>query len=368
MIYLDCAATSFQKPPQVARAAARALADASSPGRGAYGAAMKASRYMLDAREAAAELFNVSEPDNIVLTMNATHALNIAINTLARKGCKTVISGFEHNAVTRPLHAIGANVTVAGRTLFDEENVLEEFESALDGAELAVCTHVSNVFGFVLPIYQIAEMCADRGVPLIVDASQSAGILQLDCRRLRAAFIAMPGHKSLLGIPGSGLLICGERATPLLYGGSGGESIRQDMPDYLPDRLEAGTQNAPAAAALAEGIGYVLRQGTERILRHEQALCARMTRHLSGRGDVELFTPENGKSTVLSLRVKDRDCEELASALAADGICVRSGLHCAPLAHRSAGTLETGTLRMSFSPFNTSAEIDRAAAKLIKII
>lgn len=369
MIYFDSAATSFQKPTEVLRAVERTLRHASSPGRGAYGAAMRAADAMLDARESAADFLHFRDPERVVMTMNATHALNIAIRSLAKPGGRAVISGYEHNAVTRPLHGCGVEVDVAAGKAFDSESLLREFQEKLPGADFAVCTHVSNVFGYILPIREIAALCRDHGVPLIVDASQSAGVLSLDADALGADFIAMPGHKSLLGIPGSGLLLCQGEASPLLFGGSGSDSISQDMPSYLPERLEAGTQNAPAAAALSAGIAYIRCRGRERIEAHEKELCRHMAEILKKRDGVELFlAPSGEQSGVLSLRAQGRDCEEIASALSREDICVRSGLHCAPLAHRSAGTLQSGTVRFSFSPFNTHGEIEKAAAKLIKII
>lgn len=369
MIYFDSAATSFQKPPQVLRAYVETLRSAASPGRGAYGAAMRASAAMLDAREEAAAFFRFPDPERVVLTMNATHALNLAIHALAVPGGKAVISGFEHNSVLRPIHASGMEIAVAGRRLFDPEELLRDFRAALPGAALAVCTHVSNVFGYILPLREIAALCRARGVPLIIDASQSAGVLELDCAASGAEFVAMPGHKSLLGVPGSGLLFCRDGSTPLLFGGSGSDSVARDMPDYLPDRLEAGTQNAPAAAALAAGIRYIRRRGRAAIEAHERELCRHMAELLRRNDEIELFGSFDAlQSGVLSLRVRTRGCEEIAEALAREDICVRSGLHCSPLAHESAGTLDTGTLRFSFSPFNTHPEVERAAAKLIKII
>ena len=303
------------------------------------------------------------------MTMNATHALNLALRSLAKQGARAVISGYEHNAVVRPLHACGAVIDVASAKLFNSEELVAAFRKKLPGADLAVCTHVSNVFGYILPVREIAALCRDHGVPLIVDASQSAGVLPLDAEMLGADFVAMPGHKSLLGIPGSGLLLCGAEAGPLLFGGSGSDSLSREMPAYLPERLEAGTQNAPAAAALCAGIRYIQSRGRERIEAHEKELLRHMTEILEKQDGLELFAAAQGEqSGVLSLRSNGRDCEEIAAALAEEDICVRSGLHCAPLAHGSAGTLDTGTVRFSFSPFNTHGEIEKAAAKLIKNI
>ena len=369
MIYLDSAATSFQKPPQVLRAAEKTLREAASPGRGAYGAAMKAAELMLEARENAAAFLHFENPERVVMTMNATHALNLAIRSLAVPGGRAVISGFEHNAVTRPLHGYGLEIDAAGEGLFDSEGLIRSFRKKLPGAALAVYTHVSNVFGYTLPVREIAALCRDCGVPLIIDASQSAGVLEIDAEALGADFIAMPGHKSLLGLPGSGLLLCAREVKPLLFGGSGSDSISQEMPADLPERLEAGTQNAPAAAALSAGISYIMSRGREKIEAHEKELCAHMAELLRKQDGVELFLPPRGEqSGVLSLRAQTKDCEQIAAELSGAGICVRSGLHCAPLAHKSAGTLRTGTVRFSFSPFNTHAEIEKAAAKFIKII
>ena len=369
MIYLDSAATSFQKPASVIRALESTLKSSASPGRGAYKAALRATETMLDMREDASELFHFPDPERIVMTMNATHALNIAIRSLVSAGDRVVISGFEHNAVLRPLHALGAEIRIAGRRLFNSQELLEAFCRELPGAKAAICTHVSNVFGYVLPIKEIGALCKENGVPLIIDASQSAGVLEIDCRELHADFIAMPGHKSLLGVPGSGLLLCGAEASPLLYGGSGSDSIDREMPPYLPDRLEAGTQNAPAAAALSAGIHFIQKTGRTRIETHEKELMRHMSSLLVKYSEIEQFvTKDDEMSGVLSFRVKGRDCEMIAQRLGEQGICVRSGLHCAPLAHESAGTLRSGTVRMSFSPFNTHAEIETAAAKLIKFI
>ena len=365
MIYLDSAATSFQKPSEVIQAYEQTLLHAASPGRGAYAPAARATQAMLAAREEACKLFSFPDPERVVMTMNATHALNLAIRSLAVPGKKAVISGFEHNSVLRPLAASGMQVEVVGRTLFDDEANLRVFKAAIPGAALVVCTHVSNVFGYILPVREIASLCAAQGVPFILDASQSAGVLKLDCVEIPAAFIAMPGHKSLLGVPGSGLLLCSHETKPLLCGGSGSNSIDLEMPNYLPDRLEAGTQNAPAAAALAAGMRFIRRKGREKIELHETDLCAHMIELLKKRKSLQLFYDPVGKqSGVLSFRSADRDCEEIAAYLAEEQICVRAGLHCSPLSHESAGSLDTGTVRISFSPFNTHREVEITAAKL----
>ena len=363
MIYLDSAATTFQKPPSVARAMAEALNTMSSPGRGGHPLAMQAAETAFRCRSELAELFHVRSPEQVVLTMNATHALNIAVKSLVPPGGSAVISGYEHNAVTRPLAALGAKVSVADGPLFRPEAVTEAFEALVHpGVDAVICTHVSNVFGFVQPVEAVAAVCRRQGVPLMIDASQSAGILPLDLEALGAAYIAMPGHKGLYGPQGTGVLLCGRDAKPkpLMEGGTGSISLSQDMPDFLPDRLEAGTHNMPGIAGLLAGVEFVRRQGTEAILRREHALTRRTAEGLAGLPGVEVFALPEGaaQAGVLSFRIPGRDAEAVGEALAERGIAVRAGLHCAPLAHRTAGTLDTGTVRVSFSTFNTLREAD----------
>ena len=362
MIYLDNAATTLIKPQSVPWAVKRAVETMSSPGRGNYPTAMRAADLVLDCRIAAAELFKVPEPEQVVFTMNATHALNIAIGSLCRRGSRVLISGFEHNAVTRPLRAIGAEIRTAGETLFDPEKTLREFRSKIKETELVICTHVSNVFGYLLPICEIADLCRENGVPLIVDASQSAGVLDVDIQELDAAFVAMPGHKALMGPQGTGLLLCGQRGRPLLYGGSGSDSAQQDMPAYLPDRLEAGTQNVPGIAGLLEGIRFVRDRGPEEIRRHERKLLRQMYELLSVNSGLKLFFSEQPsvQTCALSIQSDRYESETLARLLGERGVCVRGGLHCAPTAHRSAGTLEGGTLRLSVSAFSTERDVEEA--------
>ena len=364
MIYLDNGATSFRKPPMVYRAVEMAMRRCANPGRGGYGAAMAASRQIFRCREAAAELFSCL-PEQVVLTTSCTHGLNIAIRSLFRPGSRVVISGFEHNAVTRPLHALGTKITVAGRKLFDWEDTLEAFHKALkSGVEGAVFTHVSNVFGYILPVEELAEMCRKQGVPFVIDAAQSAGSLPVNLEELGADFIAMPGHKGLLGPQGTGLLLCGKTAEPLLYGGTGSESLRQDMPDFLPDRLEPGTLNVPGYAGLTEGIRSIRKTGTDAIFRREHAQLMRCAAGLEKQG-MRVFSGSHQAATVSFL--SGTDCEASAEILAKRGIAVRAGLHCAPLAHECAGTLETGTVRVSFGHDADAVQTDaflRAVTKL----
>lgn len=362
MIYLDSGATTLEKPPAVARAMARAAGEMSSPGRGNYPASQKAARTAYDCREAAAELFHVPAPEQVIFTCNATHGLNIAIRTLVRPGCRVAVSGYEHNAVTRVLHSIpGVEIMVADAPPFRPDKIMAGFHMALQrGVDAVICNHVSNVFGCVQPVEALAELCRKYGVPLIVDASQSAGIRPVSLAEWDAAFIAMPGHKGLYGPQGTGLLLCGRSAQPLLFGGTGSASRIQTMPEVLPDRLEAGTHNMPGIAGLLEGLRFVRQTGIERIALREKRLTQRAAEGLKRLPGVEVFAAENEweQTGVLSFRAEGRDCEQIGEALARRRIAVRAGLHCAPLAHRSAGTLKTGTVRISPSFFSTEMQID----------
>ena len=364
MIYFDSAATSFQKPASVAAAMWEALASMSSPGRGGYPAAARAADTAFQCRSELAELFGLKNPEQVVFTLNATHALNIAIKSLVPPGGRAVISGYEHNAVTRPLEALGAEVSVAAAPLFEPEAAAAAFEQLIvPGVDAVICSHVSNVFGFIQPVEKIAAVCRSRGVPFIIDASQSAGVLPLDMEALGAAFIAMPGHKGLYGPQGTGVLLCREDVLtrPLLEGGTGSQSIQQTMPDFLPDRLEAGTLNMPGIAGLLAGVRYVRRGGPGKILDHEKRLTRLTVQGLEALPGVRVYaSPDLRYQTgVLSLTAEGLDVESIGSDLTDRGFAVRTGIHCAPCAHRTAGTLDTGTVRVSFSDFNTPEEVAR---------
>ncbi len=364
MIFLDSAATSFQKPPEVEQAVLRAMREYSSPGRGGYAAAVSAAEAAFQCRTELQELFHVSTPEQVAFTSNATHALNIAIKSLVPEGGSVVVSGYEHNAVTRPLYALRARVRFAGSRLFHPEEAEESFEKMIrPGLSAVICNHVSNVFGYVQPVEKIAALCADREVPFILDASQSAGVLPIDAERLRTAFLAMPGHKGLYGPQGTGVLICGEGTAvkPLIEGGTGSRSAQQEMPDFLPDRLEAGTHNMPGIAGLLAGVCYVRTRGAERICARERMLAAVAAEGLRQLPGVHVYAEPDlfAQTGVLSFTREGMDVEEIGGQLAKRGIAVRAGLHCAPAAHKSAGTLSSGTVRVSFSDWNTPEEIQQ---------
>ncbi len=356
MLYLDHGATSFPKPAAVRRAVGEAMARCANPGRGSHRAAARGAQVLYQCREAAGGLFHV-QPEQVVLTTSCTHGLNIAIRTLVKPESRVAISGFEHNAVVRPLHALGAKIIIAGRKLFCPEDTLTEFVRALDaGAEAAVFTMVSNVFGYRLPVEEMSAACRRRGIPFAIDAAQSAGMTEVDAGKLGADFVAMPGHKGLLGPMGTGLLLCAKLPEPLIQGGTGSESENPEMPDFLPDRGEAGTANVPGFAGLLAGIRLVTQVGPEVIGRREAKLADYTGRALEGMG-FEVFRGPGQRGTV-SFRGWE-DCQILADRLAQRGVAVRAGLHCAPLAHESAGTLETGTVRVSFGHDSTMAGTQR---------
>ena len=372
MIYLDAAATTLEKPEAVGRAMADAVYAMSSPGRGNYPASRHAEETAFRCRSEAAELFEVESPEQVIFTFNATHGLNIAIATLVKPGSRVVVTGYEHNAVMRPLYAVpDVEITVVDTPLFQPRLMVQQCRQALEqGADVMICTCVSNVFGYVLPVEEIAAQCRRCGVPLIVDASQAAGVLSVSLKRWGAAFVAMPGHKGLYGPQGTGLLLCGGEAEPLLRGGTGSASRSWEMPQELPDRLEAGTHNMPGIAGLLEGIRFVRSRGIRHIARYEQQLMTRAAQLLSQMDGVHVYRAEEEQDQVgvLSLRVDGCGCEAVGEALAARGVAVRAGLHCAPLAHRTAGSLESGTVRISPSVFTSPEQIERFCCLLQGII
>lgn len=372
MIYLDNAATTLVKPKSVLQNVRYAVNHLSSPGRGQYKYADEAGKSVFELREKAGSLFNVPEPENVVITFNATHALNMAIASYVKKGSKAVISGYEHNAVTRPLYAYGADVTVVSTPLFDVDAAEDGFNKIIDSeTNVVVCTAVSNVFGYALPIAEIAGICREKGVPLIIDASQGAGVIDIDFQTIGASFMAMPGHKALYGPQGTGLLLCGDSLKPFMHGGTGSDSQNRLMPDYLPDVGEAGTHNMPGIYGLCAGLDFVISKTPKVIGAYEKKLAMVLAEKLKSIDEATVYCDENfeNQTGVLSFTVKDMDCVDVADRLARYGICVRAGMHCAPFAHKTAGTDKTGTVRVSFSAFNRPDDCElayRAVRSIIK--
>ena len=370
MIYLDNAATTLQKPLAVCKAMEQALLTCANPGRSGHTPAMKAGEIVFACREAAAELFGMNAPERVVFTQNATHALNLAIKSLLWEGGHAVLSGYEHNSVVRPLEAMrerGVSYTVASAPLFDETQLcLSIADSIRADTKCVIVTQVSNVFGFALPMERINAICREHRIPMIVDASQAAGVLPVRADQWdAAAFICMPGHKGLYGPQGTGMLLCcGEHfCRSLIEGGTGSLSIELTQPDFLPDALESGTLNVPGIAGLLEGIRFVLQKG-KAIRQKESVLLRQTAEDLSVLPETEVFYHPSCQSGVLSFRNRRLDPAEISEYLNQKGICVRSGLHCAPVAHRTGGTLPEGTVRLSFSAFNTKEEEKRLLWRL----
>ena len=362
MIYLDNAATTFVKPQSVTEAVIKAFRSCTSSGRGSYESAMKASEIIFSARETACNLFGSPSPEQVVFTSNATHALNLAIKGLSKKG-NCVISGYEHNSVVRPIKANELlECRVAKGKLFTPEMLLKNFERLIDKeTAFAVCTHMSNVFGYILPIERIDEVCSRKGIPLIIDASQSAGCIPIKLSRLRACVcICMPGHKGLYGPQGTGVLVCrnGEKLSTVIEGGTGSVSKEFAQPDFMPDRLECGTHNVPGIAGLLAGMSYVSERGETSIMRRERRLIHEISKNLQRMEGLKIFVPDDMhlQGGVLSFVSDRKSPEEISNALARRKIAVRSGFHCSPLAHSMAETTE-GTVRVSVSDFTAENEV-----------
>lgn len=357
MIYLDNAATTLEKPPAVSRAMCWAMRHAGGAGRSAHPPAMLGADIIYDTRRLAAQVFDVPDPTRVIFTANATQALNMALYAMAQTRRHFAISGFEHNAVYRPILELvkrnNLKLTMLRSALWEDALLLEQAEQAIrDGADCFVLCHVSNVFGYIQPLEQLDALLSEHGIPLILDASQSAGVLPLSVSKLHSlAAVGMPGHKGLYAPPGTGMLLwmSQDLPAPLLLGGTGSLSEQADMPDFLPDRLESGTVNVAGIAGLFEGLQFVSKVGESEVAAWECKLRDLVTEKLREVPGVTVYTsPDPQKQTgVLSFTCRQLPCEIVAQRLAEHNICVRAGLHCAPLAHSTAGTLETGTVRIS---------------------
>lgn len=372
MIYLDNAATTIFKPMQVKNAMMAAMDHCASPGRGGHKPAMQAAKTVYRARETVAEFFGMSQAERVVFTQNATHALNIAIKSVLCKGGHAVISGFEHNSVVRPLEAMqgqGVSYTVAQSRLFDKIDMMAQIKECVTAdTTCLVINHVSNVFGSIAPLEEIDDFCSENNLVLIVDCSQSAGLLAIDATKYKSAkFFCMPGHKSLYGPQGTGVLLCRDDFDlhSLLQGGTGSNSIEVAQPDFLPDIFESGTMNVPAIAGLAEGVEHVRRTGLRAIAEHSAELAKIFVNQMPENAHV--FYGGANQIGLVSFSA-ETPSEAIAEKLGEQNICVRSGLHCSPLAHKSAGTLPDGTVRVSFSCFNTKMDAQKAATAIKKIL
>ena len=372
MIYVDNAATAWPKPPCVAEAMARFLAEVgANPGRAGHRLAVEAARLVYGAREAVAELFHAPDPLRVVFGANATDALNLALLGLLRPGDHVVTSSVEHNSVMRPLRALeaqGVAVTVVPCSAAGELDP-EALEAALVPAtRMIVLTHASNVCGTLLPVAEVGGLARRRGLLFLLDAAQTAGAVPIDVEAQAIDLLAFSGHKSLCGPMGTGGLVIGERVdvtalTPLKYGGTGSRSEREEQPEFLPDRCESGTPNAVGLAGLAAAVRWVQERGVERVRDHERGLTAELLAGLSAIPGALVYGPgDAGRQTAtVSFNVAGLAPSEVGLRLDEEhGVLCRVGLHCSPAAHRTLGTFPGGTVRFGLGVFNTSAEVARA--------
>lgn len=374
MIYLDNAATSFPKPPSVLRAMTEALREyGANPGRGGHKLALQAGRTVEKCREAAANLLG-ARPERVIFTRSCTESLNLAIMGMLHKGDEVICSHGEHNAVMRPLERFVSRDEITVKLLRpDEQGLLspEVLRRAITSRTgLVIICHASNVSGVVQPVRALGAVCREKGVPLLVDAAQTAGMLEVTLDALNADMIALPGHKGLLGPHGTGLLALREGIDPepLILGGTGSasESVRQ--PELLPDRYESGTLNLPGIAGLLAGIEFVAPQ-REDIHRYEAALNDRLRRQLAQIPGLRLLGDDRApRVAITSVVPEGGDSAALADALDAAGVAVRGGLHCAPAIHSYLGTMRSGAVRFAPGPFNTERDIDDAAALVARLM
>lgn len=370
MIYFDNAATTFPKPKEVIRGVAECMQNyGGNPGRGAHPLALAAAEAVYSTREELASLFG-GKSENTVFTQNATHALNLAIFGLARHGDHIIISNLEHNSVLRPVAELYRR-GIASYSVFDalcsEEETLENLKKAVRrNTRIAVTTHVSNICPHKLPIEKISAFCRERGILHIVDASQSAGIYDINMQNGLSVLCA-PGHKGLYGPQGTGFCLFAddfdfERLRPTVFGGNGINSAKTDMGKVSPESYEGGTLAVPSIAGLGAGVRFVKRIGTAKIRAHEAALCEKIKQNLRSDGRIKIYLPEESGSALL-FNAYGIDGSELARRLARRGICTRAGLHCAPTAHEALGT-GGDAVRLSFSAFNTAEEAESFCAVL----
>lgn len=379
MIYFDNGATTFPKPPAVVRAVSSAMQNyGANPGRSGHKMSLKASEIIFNCRENAAALFGVESPERIIFTDNCTTALNTVIKGLLKSGDHAVISSLEHNAVARPLEYLkrsGVSFSVARVFEGDDEATIESFRNAIrNNTKLVVCTAASNVFGIRPPVERIAALCRIYNILFCVDAAQSAGVVPINMGESGIDFLCAPGHKGLYAPMGTGILAVNSDILPesLTQGGTGSMSSSLEQPETLPDRYESGTPNLPGIAGLNAGLRFVMERGEGQILRIETAKAQRLYDGLASMRDVVLYTERPQITThvpVISFNVRGHDSEQIASLFNDRfNIAVRAGLHCAPMAHKSFGTVEQGTVRAVMSVYTKPAQIDYFLLSLKKII
>lgn len=374
LVYLDNAATSFPKPPEVLEEIQRViLKKGGNPGRGGHFLSRKADEEVYNCRKELKAFFNARSEEDIVFTKNATEAINISINGLLNGKNRVITTDFEHNSVIRPLRRIkNLEVTPVTVSLASNEETLENFKAAtIRKVDFFVVSHASNVLGKAIPIKEVCEIAHSQGAEVILDASQSAGILDIDLQRDGIDYLCAPGHKGLYGPQGSGFLIInGKRIpSPLVFGGTGSATFSRQQPDFLPDMLESGTLNTPAIGGLSCGIRFLKREGREGLHKREISMIRKAYRALEAIPKVKLYTPipSSEDAPVLCFNVDKTPSFKVSGLLDEYGICTRAGYHCAPDAHEKIGTKDIGGVRISVGAFNTVSEIEFFAEILEKI-
>ena len=378
IIYFDNAATSWPKPPAVSAAMQKYLKKiGANPGRSGHRLSVDAARVIYDAREKLAQLFNVGDPLRIVMVKNATEGLNIAISGLLKPGDHVITSSMEHNSVMRPLRAMeaqGVNVSVIQ---CDKSGLIDpaQISAAIQKNTKAIfMTHASNATGTVMPVADIGRIAREHGLVFCVDAVQTAGSFPIDVAEMNIDLLAFTGHKSLFGPSGTGGLYIREglekRIAPLCVGGTGSRSQVEEQPDFMPDRYEAGTPNTVGIAGLQAGVDFVLSEGIAQIKKKEEELLKIFMEGAKGLAGITLYG-QNGtqkRTPVVYFNIDGMDPAEVALELDERfNIMARSGLHCAPSAHKTIGTYPQGTVRFSFSYFNTQEQIAKALEAIRKI-
>ena len=375
-IYFDNAATSWPKPPAVRAALDEYFSDAGgNPGRSGHRMSIAAARLVERSREELAEFFNAKDPSHIIFTQNATHALNQALYGFLRRGDHVVTTSIEHNSVMRPLRDLqlsGIEVTVVP---CEPDGTLDmsRLNDALGAkTRLLVTTHGSNVTGTLLPIEAIASLARDLDVVYLVDAAQTAGAMPIDVQKIGIDLMAFSGHKGLLGPTGTGGLYIRDdiALSPLMRGGTGSDSAHEVQPDFLPDAFESGTLNVAGIAGLGSGVRFLREVGIDSVRARARELVSQIRAGLSEIPGITIYGPRNAELQcgAVSFNIDGAMPSEVGLILDEQfGIMARTGLHCAPSAHRTLGTFPTGTVRFSFGWFNTREEVDAALEALRKI-
>ena len=367
MIYFDNAATTFPKPKQVINAVNSALTTYSAnPGRSGHRLSQQAAVAVYEARSRCASLFGSNHSERVVFTANCTMSLNLALKGLLRPGDRVMTSSLEHNAVMRPLAKLeksGVKVDMFEVVIGDKAATFRSFLNTVEpDTKLVVCTHASNVIGAVMPIKEIGSFCRERGMIFVVDAAQTAGVLDIDIEDMCIDLLCAAPHKGLYAPMGTGLLIIGDRLPDtLIEGGTGTNSINPIQPAEPPERYESGTLNLPGIAGIAAGVDFVTAKTVKRIREHENTLARQITSGLGRIGGVRLYCERDDENfvPVIPFNIGAMNSVEAAALLDERGIAVRAGLHCAPNAHRRLGTIEQGAVRVCPSAFTAAQDVNK---------